>query len=159
MQNYIQTILDSIDEEKIAEDTLNFLKVKSETGDEKKGCDFLVNILQRENLDVIVDEFIDKRPNVYTLLSGSNPKVGKSLMFNGHIDTIPIGISDPPEIKNNTIIGRGAEDMKGGLISVVHAISAIKKSKINLSGDLSLTSVIGHETPIGQKEGPKTIID
>ena len=36
MQNYIQTILDSIDEEKIAEDTLNFLKVKSETGDEKK---------------------------------------------------------------------------------------------------------------------------
>ena len=99
MQNNIQTILDSIDEEKIAEDTLNFLKVKSETGDEKKGCDFLVNILQRENLDVIVDEFIDKRPNVYTLLSGSNPKVGKSLMFNGHIDTIPIGISDPPEIK------------------------------------------------------------
>ena len=159
MQNYIQTILDSIDEEKIAEDTLNFLKVKSETGDEKKGCDFLVNILQRENLDVIVDEFIDKRPNVYTLLSGSNPKVGKSLMFNGHIDTIPIGISDPPEIKNNTIIGRGAEDMKGGLISVVHAISAIKKSKINLSGDLSLTSVIGHETPIGQKEGPKRLIE
>ena len=159
MQNNIQTILDSIDEEKIAEDTLNFLKVKSETGDEKKGCDFLVNILQRENLDVLVDEFIDKRPNVYTLLSGSNPKVGKSLMFNGHIDTIPIGISDPPEIKNNTIIGRGAEDMKGGLISVVHAISAIKKSKINLSGDLSLTSVIGHETPIGQKEGPKRLIE
>ena len=63
------------------------------------------------------------------------------------------------EIKNNTIIGRGAEDMKGGLISVVHAISAIKKSKINLSGDLSLTSVIGHETPIGQKEGPKRLIE
>tara|TARA_B100000029_G_C17581062_1_gene959677 strand:- start:817 stop:2022 length:1206 start_codon:yes stop_codon:yes gene_type:complete len=159
MEDNIQRILDSINEKRIAEDTLDFLNVISETGNEKKGCDFLINILKRENLDIIVDEFIDKRPNVYTSLSGINPEGGKSLMFNGHIDTIPIGISDPPEIKNNMIIGRGAEDMKGGLIAVIHAISAIKKSKINLSGDVSLTSVVGHETPIGQKEGPKRLIE
>ena len=47
MQNYIQTILDSIDEEKIAEDTLNFLKVKSETGDEKKGCDLIIKSVNK----------------------------------------------------------------------------------------------------------------
>ena len=159
MENDIKKILDSLDEQQIAEDTLGFINAKSETGDEKKGCEYLINILKRENLDVIVDEFIEKRPNIYSLLPGKNPKVGKTLMFNGHIDTIPIGKSDPPEIKNNMVIGRGAEDMKGGLIAVVHAISAIKKSNINLSGDLWLSAVTGHETPIGKKEGPKRLIE
>ena len=159
MENDIKKILDSLDEQQIAEDTLGFINAKSETGDEKKGCDYLINILEREKLDVIVDEFIGERPNIYSLLPGESPKVGKTLMFNGHIDTIPIGKSDPPEIKNNMVIGRGAEDMKGGLIAVVHAISAIKKSNINLSGDLWLSAVVGHETPIGKKEGPKRLIE
>jgi hypothetical protein len=37
------------------------------------------------------------------------------LLLNGHTDTIPIGASQTPSLDGDWIIGRGAEDMKGGL--------------------------------------------
>ena len=41
---------------------------------------------------------------------------------------------------------------------MVHAASALRKAGVELDGDLWLTGVIGHETPIGKKEGPKRLI-
>ena len=157
--NYKKKLIDLIDGESIAQDTLDFLNASSETGNEKEGCDFFIDLLKREGLNIKIDEFIENRPNIYSLFSGNDPENGKTLMFNGHIDTIPIGNSDPPKIQDGWIIGRGSEDMKGGLISTVHAFSALKKSGISLCGNLWLTAVIGHETPIGRKEGPKRLIE
>jgi len=48
--------------------------------------------------------------------------------------------------------------MKGGLVAMVHAVSALRKAGIRLCGDLWLTGVIGHETPVGKKEGPRRLI-
>ncbi len=60
---------------------------------------------------------------------------GDGLMLNGHLDTVPIGDPDKwPSIgayeKNGKIYGRGASDMKGGIASIVSAISLIKPSRI-----------------------------
>jgi acetylornithine deacetylase/succinyl-diaminopimelate desuccinylase-like protein len=48
--------------------------------------------------------------------------------------------------------------MKGGLVAMVHAASALRKAGVPLSGDLWVTGVIGHEDPNGKKEGPRRLI-
>ena len=150
-------ILEHIDSEAIARDTLAFVQVKSETGDEGPGSIFLADLLRREGFDPTLDEVEPGRPNVYAHVAGVRNR-GRSLLFNGHTDTIPIGNSHPPVRDGDWIVGRGSEDMKGGLVAMVHAASALRKARVELAGDLWLTGVIGHETPAGKKEGPRRLI-
>lgn len=77
---------------------------------------------------------------------------GKRLVFNGHLDVVPEGdhanwSHDPwgAELDGETLYGRGACDMKGGLIAALYAIKAIKDSGISLPGSLMIQSVIGEE--------------
>lgn len=145
-----------IDSEAIARDTLDFLRVKSETGSEGPGSEFLARLLRREGFDPLLEEVEPGRPNVTARLAGSPG--GRPIVFNGHTDTIPIGVSTPPAREGDWVIGRGAEDMKGGLVAMVHAASALKRAGITPHGDVYLTGVIGHEAPAGRKEGPKRLI-
>lgn len=68
-----------------------------------------------------------------------NPHKKTHLCFAGHIDIVPAGDgwSVPPFgaiIKNGTLFGRGAQDMKGGVAAFVTALKKVK----NFSGILSL---------------------
>jgi acetylornithine deacetylase/succinyl-diaminopimelate desuccinylase-like protein len=157
----INQVFDHIDSEAIARDTLDFVSVKSETGQEREGCLFFADLLHREGFEVTMDEVEPGRQNVYALMKGEAPQAlnRPSLMFNGHIDTIPVGRSASPAAQGDWIVGRGTEDMKGGLVSVIHAASALRKSGLGLAGDLWITGVIGHEAPAGKKEGPKRLIE
>ena len=150
-------VLEHIDAEAIARDTLAFVEVKSETCTEGPGSEFLAELFRREGFEVERDDVEPGRPNIYTRIPGAGG--GPALAFNGHTDTIPIGSSDPPGRDGDWIIGRGTEDMKGGLVAMVHAASALKKAGVRLGGDLWLTGVIGHEAPEGKKEGPKRLIE
>lgn len=152
----VPDILSHIDSEAIARDTLDFLRVKSETGAEGPGSEFLAALLRREGFDARLEEVEPGRPNVTARIAGSAG--GKVIVFNGHTDTIPIGVSTPPGRDGDWVIGRGAEDMKGGLVAMVHAASALKRAGVTPPGDVYLTGVIGHEAPAGRKEGPKRLI-
>lgn len=92
----------------------------------------------------------DRRPNLAARLRGSGD--GRSLMLNGHIDTVPAGdpinwTSDPwvPVIRDGRLYGRGACDMKGGVASMVAAAIAVSRSKCPLTGDLLVTTVTDEE--------------
>ncbi len=160
-------ILSLLDVEAIARDTLEFLRVKSETGSEGMGSYFLADLMRREGLEVTLDEFIPGRPNVYARFPTGEAQSLKAsaqcrplaLLLNGHTDTIPIGNSTPPAREGDWVVGRGAEDMKGGLVAMVHGASALRKAGVELRGDLWLTGVVGHETPVGKKEGPLRLIE
>lgn len=147
-----------LDREALAEDLLAFVRVRSETGDEGAGSEFLAELMRREGFDVSVDPVEPGRPNVYARIPGAASGSAPSLLFNGHTDTIPVGVSDPPAREGDWVIGRGTEDMKGGLVAMVHAASALRRAGITLRGDLWLTGVVGHETPVGKKEGPLHLI-
>lgn len=148
--------LNLIDPEAIAQDTLDFLRVRSETGEEGPGSEFLAGLLRREGFDAQMEEVEPGRPNVTARIAGTEG--GRVIVFNGHTDTIPVGASTPPGRDGDWVIGRGAEDMKGGLVAMVHAASALKRAGIHPPGDVYLTGVIGHEAPAGRKEGPKRLI-
>ena len=150
--------LELIDAEAIAEDTLAFVKVTSETGAEGEGSRFFARLLEREGFDAVLEDVEPDRPNVYALWAGRQPSA-PALLFNGHTDTIPVGNSAAPRRDGDWIVGRGAEDMKGGLVAMVHGVAALRKAGTHPTGDVWLTGVIGHETPRGKKEGPLRLIE
>ncbi len=152
-----RAIAAAVDAETIASDTLAFVEVTSETGAEGEGSAFLADLLRREGFDVEEDAFLDGRPNVYARVAGAG--AGPCLAFNGHTDTIPVGACHAPGRAGDWILGRGTEDMKGGLVAMVHGAAALRRAGIDLAGDLWLTGVVGHETPVGRKEGPKRLIE
>lgn len=152
-----RSVLAAIDAEAIAADTLAFVEVVSETGDEGRGSAYLADLLRRLGFDVEVDDVLPGRPNVYARAAGAGG--GPCLAFNGHTDTIPVGACHAPGRAGDWIAGRGAEDMKGGLVAMVHAAAALRRAGVGLAGDLWLTGVVGHETPVGKKEGPRRLIE
>lgn len=77
---------------------------------------------------------------------------GKSLMFNGHIDTMPFGDLakwriDPrrPEIIDGRLYGRGACDMKGGLMGAIMALALLADAGLRPGPDVKILSVIDEE--------------
>ncbi|MCL5256985.1 MAG: ArgE/DapE family deacylase [Chloroflexi bacterium] len=101
--------------------------------------------------DVDMVEVEAGRANAVGVLKGTGG--GKSLIYNGHIDTVPPGDSadwkwqDPwsGKIGDGKIYGLGSCDMKGGIISQFAAAMAIARSGIRLKGDLILEGVVGEE--------------
>ena len=76
----------------------------------------------------------------------------KRFVFNGHIDVVPEGDHanwkyDPwgAELVDGRIYGRGACDMKSGLMAALYAIKAIMDADIPINGSLMIQSVIGEE--------------
>ena len=78
---------------------------------------------------------------------------GPSLMLNAHVDVVPPGdreawtIPEPyaGELRGDEVLGRGACDMKGGLVSVVAAARAVARLAVPLQGDLLVACVQGEE--------------
>lgn len=77
---------------------------------------------------------------------------GPRLMLNGHIDVVPTGdpdawAADPfsGQVDAGRLYGRGACDMKAGLVAAFWAVQAIRRSGVELRGDLLLASVQGEE--------------
>ena len=90
-------------------------------------------------------------PNVVGILKGIGG--GRSMILNGHIDVVPEGDVDDWEhdpysghVDEGRLYGRGSTDMKGGTVSLLLAIEAIKHSGISLKGDVIFQSVIEEES-------------
>jgi len=90
------------------------------------------------------------RPNVIGILEG-DPSA-KSLILNGHIDVVspePIGEWDYPpwegKILGKKLYGRGAFDMKGGLVANYFALKNILQAGLKPKGTVMLQSVIEEE--------------
>lgn len=90
------------------------------------------------------------RPNVAGRYRGSGG--GKSLILNGHIDTVEPGVRDQwdvdpfsGEIRDSRLMGRGSLDMKAGVVANIIAAAALKKIGWAPRGDLIVESVISEE--------------
>ena len=79
--------------------------------------------------------------NLYARLG----KLSPNFCYAGHTDVVPPGnISDwsvnpfKPAVKNNKLIGRGANDMKASIACFVSAVSRFKNKNKNFKGSISL---------------------
>ncbi|MDY7041126.1 MAG: M20 family metallopeptidase, partial [Chloroflexota bacterium] len=90
------------------------------------------------------------RPNVIGIHKGDDN--GKTLMFEGHTDVVTEGDAsqwthDPfgAEIVEGRIYGRGANDMKGGLVAAICATKAIVESGVQLKGNILIGALADEE--------------
>lgn len=89
------------------------------------------------------------RPNLVGCFTGSGG--GRSLLIQGHVDTVDPG--DPDlwirhqwgEVADGRVYGRGAADMKGGLVIYLAALDALRGTGTHLKGDLLLAASVGEE--------------
>ena len=168
-----QTALAALDEQGLLNAFRQLLRIPSVTGQEAEAQRWLGQHMQQLGLQVdrwTIDvaelqkqaQFpgmeVDRSHTEAVGLVGTwqqehtSSSPGKRLIFNGHIDVVPEGDHanwqhDPwgAELADGVIYGRGACDMKGGLMAAVYAVKAIRDAGIPLSGSLMVQSVIGEE--------------
>ena len=98
--------------------------------------------------------------NLYAKLGKSSP----NFCFAGHTDVVPPGnVSDwnnnpfKPVVKNNKLIGRGANDMKASIACFVAAVSRFKSKNKKFKGSISLL-ITGDEEGIAIN-GTKRVVE
>lgn len=90
------------------------------------------------------------RPNVVARWRGTGG--GRSLILNGHIDVVAPGAREgwhrepwSGVVEDGRLHGRGAVDMKAGLLAGLFAMTAIHRAGVRLRGDVLFESVIAEE--------------
>lgn len=90
------------------------------------------------------------RPNVVGIYKGSGG--GRSLILNGHMDTMPAGNLDswntnPWKMTQMTgrLYGLGTDDMKGGLSAMILALELVLSLGFEPRGDIIIESVVDEE--------------
>ncbi len=164
--------LASLDEQWLIRALRDLVRIPSVTGQEAAAQNWLAQQMRRMGLEVDLWDIdvaeLQKHPQfpgmevdrstykaiglVATWQGAAASASGKRLVFNGHIDVVPEGDHanwqhDPwgAEFVDGRIYGRGACDMKGGLMAALYAVKAINDSGIPMNGSLMVQSVIGEE--------------
>lgn len=118
----------------------------AEGGDGERAISaWLAEECERLGFEVELQETAPGRPNVIARRNGMGG--GRSLMLTGHSDTVSPAemVVDPfgAEIRDGRLYGRGAQDMKGGLASILGAAKALQGE--SLRGDLVMAFVVDEE--------------
>ena len=88
--------------------------------------------------------------NVTATAPGRKPQ-GRRLCLSGHIDVVPPGEQPwttapfDPRVDDGRIFGRGAADMKAGLVASLHAVAAVCRVEGAPAGDVVVHSVAAEE--------------
>lgn len=117
-------------------------------GDEVRVARALVRALRDLGFDPQVDEFAPRRFNVLVRIKGQGSRA--PLVFSAHMDTLPAGTGawTHPAFSGHfdgvRVYGRGACDMKSGLVAMVSAAVSLKDQ--SLGGDLVLAFTGGESS-------------
>lgn len=93
----------------------------------------------------------DEYGNVLCRLSGRAAGRGRTLVFDGHMDTVPANpdnwTRDPfgGQVEGGRIHGRGASDMKGSLAAMLYAVARLADSRDDFCGDIFLCGTVNEE--------------
>lgn len=109
--------------------------------------------IANHTLHVGKQKVYEDRPNLVGVRPGSEPNSGRSIILQGHVDTVDAG--DPSLWSRNPageyvavedrIYGRGALDMKSGVVTNLFAIQVLDDIGVQLLGDVSIAASVGEE--------------
>lgn len=102
----------------------------------------LGDVLRRWGFRVQLMEVLGGRPNVVARIGAA--RGGRTLMFNGHLDTVGVeGMTHAPfacETNDGLLYGRGSCDMKGGIAAMVVAAEVLARREVLAGGLLVATN-------------------
>src|SRR5690348_12663243 len=141
----------SVDRDRLVATASSLIDIHSFTGDEESMARRMVELYEELGLDVQWQQVEDGRANALGTWRGSGG--GKSLMFNGHMDTSYSGreawLRDVPGfqphafVRDGRLYGLGISNMKGALACYVEAVHALQDAGVRLRGDVLLAAVCG----------------
>jgi len=151
----------NFDELQLSKDLIRFPSV---TPVDAGAISYLSKKLRQLGFNCKVLEFKDKKnptiKNLYARLGNKQP----NLCFAGHTDVVPPGnIKDwtvspfKPIIKNNFLIGRGANDMKSSIACFLAAVSDFLKNNKKIDGSISF--LITGDEEAQAINGTKKVVD
>lgn len=146
-----QLIVAHVDEKRLTQLACRLVEVPSPTGNEYEIAACVRQICIELGLDVAWQEVEEARPNVLATLRGRGG--GRTLMFNGHMDTSysgqeahlqgKPGFQPKATLADGSIWGLGIANMKGALACYIEAVHALIDSGIEMRGDVMIAAVVG----------------
>jgi acetylornithine deacetylase/succinyl-diaminopimelate desuccinylase-like protein len=140
-----------VDRDRLVDTASRLVNVHSFTGDEERLADLMVEILDGLGLHVQRQQVEEHRANALGTWAGTGG--GKTLMFNGHMDTSYSGrepwLRDVPGfqpqafVEDGRLYGLGISNMKGALACYVEAVHALQDAGVRLRGDVLIAAVSG----------------
>lgn len=106
---------------------------------------YVADFLRSAGLKTRIHKLGNHRANVIGILRGRGG--GKSLMFNGHLDTVGVAGMKAPfsaRVEKGRLYGRGAQDMKGGIAAALVAAASLAQES-RLRGDVVVAAVADEE--------------
>jgi acetylornithine deacetylase len=153
----------NVDRDRLVETATQLVNVPSFTGDEESAARLMVEIYESLGLQVQWQQVEEGRANALGTWPGAGG--GKSLMFNGHLDTSYSGrepwLRDVPGFqpqafeRDGRLYGLGISNMKGALACYVEAVRALQDAAVRLRGDVLIAAVCGEieKTQQGEAQG------
>jgi len=149
------------DELQLSKDLISFPSVAPV---DAGAINYISEKLQQLGFSCKILEFKDKKnptiKNLYARLGNKQP----NLCYAGHTDVVPPGnINDwtvnpfKPKVKNNHLIGRGANDMKSSIACFIAAISNFLEKNKKINGSISL--LITGDEEAQAVNGTKKVVD
>jgi acetylornithine deacetylase/succinyl-diaminopimelate desuccinylase-like protein len=153
----------NVDRDRLVETASRLVNVPSFTGDEENAARLMVELFESLGLQVQWQQVEEGRANALGTWRGAGG--GKSLMFNGHMDTsysgrepwlrgVP-GFQPQAFERDGRLYGLGISNMKGALACYVEAVRALQDAGVRLRGDVLIAAVCGEieKTQQGEAQG------
>jgi acetylornithine deacetylase/succinyl-diaminopimelate desuccinylase-like protein len=149
--------------DRLIETASSLIDVHSFTGNEQPMAELMVSLFEEMGLQVQWQQVEDGRANALGTWRGTGG--GKTLMFNGHMDTSYSGrepwLKDVPGfqprafVRDGRLYGLGISNMKGALACYVEAVRALQEAGVQLKGDVLIAAVCGEieKTQYGDAQG------
>jgi len=142
--------------QRLVDTAVRLIEVPSPTGEGGPVADRLAELLKDEGFSV-------ERPHgghpsaPAVAVRYSSGKPGKTLQFNGHLDTVHLPFV-APRVADGQITGSGASDMKSGVAAAVEALRVLRDADALPGGSILLTAHDLHEAPWGDGRQLDTLI-
>ena len=154
----LSSALDLVNEERIIELAEQVIAIPSVSGEEKAVMEHTRRLLEDMGIHVEIHGSED-RPIIYACL---NPEAEKQIIFNGHLDVVPIAkpdawTKDPwkPVIEEGRLYGRGSSDMKSSCAVMIHLLEILKDMDLPISVGVHLVP----DEERGAAAGSKILVD
>ena len=154
--------MSGVDERRLVGWACDAVSIPSFTGEEQAMGEWIADELRALGLSVQLQQVEEGRANVLATRAGTGG--GKTLMFNGHMDTSYSGREPWSEgvegfqpngfERDGRIWGLGISNMKGALACYLAAVDALRD--VELAGDVVVAAVSGEieKTQYGDAQGP-----
>ncbi|CAD5209816.1 unnamed protein product [Bursaphelenchus xylophilus] len=137
--------MDTMSKLSITDFLIKLMNIESTTGGEGPLANFIKEFCEFEGFEVILQD-VEIHKNRYNLLIKHTKAEISDVKFllNTHMDTVPPYTHH--RIGDECIYGRGSNDAKGQIASMIFALRTLKKESPELSKQVALLLVVGEET-------------